>query len=99
MDIGDLYDIWNRSRITLTMAGFSPARDDENQYVVFRLPRIYETALAGFPARTATTPIAGRYTDLISTARDETDAADLVKQYLSDPERRIADTFKHKLRR
>ena len=33
-------------------------------------------------------------TDLIPTARDETDAADLVKQYLSDPERRIADAFK-----
>ena len=96
MDISDLCDIWNRSRIVLTIGReFSLARDDEYQIPgVSPPPRIYETALAGgFQVVLGGNHfhLPGKYADLIPSASDEIAVAELIKQYLAKPEERIAD--------
>lgn len=95
MDISDLCDIWNRSRIVLTIGReFSLAPDDEFQIRgVSPPPRIYETAMAGgFQIVLGGNhfQLPGRYADLIPSASDEIAVADLIKQYLAKPEERIA---------
>ena len=95
MDISDLCDIWNRSRVVLTIGReFSLARADEFQIPgVSPPPRIYETAMAGgFQIVLGGThfQLPGRYADLIPSASDEIAVAELIKQYLANPEERIA---------
>ena len=95
MDISDLCDIWNRSRIVLTIGReFSLARDDEFQISgVSPPPRLYETALSGgFQVLLGGNnfQLPGKYVDLIPSANDEFSAAELITQYLAEPDERIA---------
>ena len=99
MDINDLCDIWNRSRIVLTIGReFSLGSDGENEIRgISPPPRIYETALAGgcqivLGGRHFELP--GKYSDLIQVANDEQEASKLIKQYLVKPRDRIFNAMK-----
>ena len=99
MDISDLCDIWNRSRIVLTIGReFALAPDGEEQVRgISPPPRIYETALAGgrqIVLGGSHFELPGKYADLIPIANDEGDAAELIRQYLAKPEARIFDAIK-----
>ncbi len=95
LGIDDLCDIWNRSRVVLTIgrefsnagAGSSQARGSSPP------PRVYETALAGgfqVALAGAGMDLSPAYGDLIPLAADESAAADLIRQHLAAPEQRIA---------
>ena len=99
MDINDLCDIWNRSRIVLTIGReFSLGCDTKSEIRgTSPPPRIYETALSGgfqivLGGRHFELP--GKYSDLIQVANDEQEATELIKQYLSKPKDRIFDAIK-----
>ena len=95
LGIGDLCDIWNRSRVVLSIgrefsnagAQSSEARGSSPP------PRVYETALAGgfqVALAGAGMDLAPAYGELIPLAADEQEAAALIRQQLAEPEQRIA---------
>ena len=96
MDIADLCDIWNRSRIVLTIGrefSLTPTSEQQSRGIS-PPPRIYETALAGgrqivLGGRHFQLP--GRYTELIPVVKEEKAAAELIQEYLAEPEARISD--------
>ena len=95
MDIIDLCDIWNRSRVVLTIGReFSLTPVGENKNLgVSPPPRIYETAIAGgrqIILGSSHFQLPGKYTDLIPIARDESKAADLIQKQLAEPDERIS---------
>ena len=95
LGIGDLCEIWNRSRVVLSIgrefsnagAQSSEARGSSPP------PRVYETALAGgfqVALAGAGMDLAPAYGELIPLAADEQEAAALIRQQLAEPEQRIA---------
>ena len=95
LDIADLCDIWNRSRVVLTIGReFALASKGGHQVRgVSPPPRMYETALAGgrqifLGGRWMQLP--GSYPELIPVVDEESAAASLIREYLADPDARIA---------
>lgn len=92
--IGDLCDIWNESRVVLTIgrefsAGSQMAEDAIGSSPP---PRVYETALAGgfqVALRARGMQLEAAYGDLIPIASDEGEAAELIMQQLRQPQTRI----------
>lgn len=95
LDIADLCDIWNRSRVVLTIGReFSNAPIGGQQVRgVSPPPRIYETALAGgrqIVLGGAWWQLPGAYRELIPVVEQESEAAALIRADLAAPEQRIA---------
>jgi len=95
LDIADLCDIWNRSRVVLTIGReFSnESTGGEQARGVSPPPRMYETALAGgrqIVLGGAWWQMPGAYRELIPMVDRECEAASLIQQYLAEPEARIA---------
>lgn len=92
--IGDLCDIWNRSRVVLTIGReFSAGAGGEQARGNSPPPRVYETALAGgFQVALAGGGLDLRqaYDELIPLAAHEDEAAALIAEHLAAPEQRIA---------
>ncbi|TVS05312.1 MAG: glycosyltransferase [Cyanobium sp. PLM2.Bin73] len=93
LDITDLCDIWNRSRVVLTIGReFSNAPVDSQVLGVSPPPRIYETALAGGRQIVLGGPrlqLPGAFPDLIPVVDQESAAAALIQHDLADPAARI----------
>ena len=95
LGIGDLCDIWNRSRVVLSIGReFSNAGAHSSQARGSSPPpRVYETALAGgfqVALAGAGMELGPAYGELIPLAADEAEAAALIRQQLAEPEQRIA---------
>ncbi|MFU8884721.1 MAG: glycosyltransferase [Cyanobacteriota bacterium] len=94
LGIDDLCDIWNRSRVVLTIGReFSAGARGEQARGSSPPPRVYETALAGgfqVALAGAGMDLSPAYGDLIPLAGDEAEAAHLIRQHLAVPEQRIA---------
>ena len=95
LGIGDLCDIWNRSRVVLSIGReFSNAGAHSSQARGSSPPpRVYETALAGgfqVALAGAGMELGPAYGELIPLAADEAEAATLIRQQLAEPEQRIA---------
>lgn len=94
LDITDLCDIWNRSRVVLTIGReFSNAPVNSQLLGVSPPPRIYETALAGGRQIILGGPklqLPGAFPDLIPVVDQESAAAELIRHDLADPRSRIA---------
>jgi glycosyltransferase involved in cell wall biosynthesis len=92
--IGDLCDIWNRSRVVLTIGReFAAGAGGEQARGSSPPPRVYETALAGgfqVALAGAGLELGEAYGDLIPLAADEDAAAALISAQLAAPEPRIA---------
>lgn len=94
LDISDLCDIWNRSRVVLTIGReFSNAGSASGQARGSSPPpRVYETALAGgfqVALAGAGMDLKDAYGERIPVAADEGEAAQLIRHYLAEPEQRI----------
>jgi glycosyltransferase involved in cell wall biosynthesis/spore maturation protein CgeB len=94
LEINDLCDIWNSSRVVLTIGReFTNAGFESNQSRGSSPPpRIYETALAGgyqVALKGAGMGLEKTYGERIPIAEDETEAAELILQALSNAETRI----------
>jgi glycosyltransferase involved in cell wall biosynthesis len=95
LSMGDLCDIWNRSRVVLTIGReFTAAGSAEAQARGSSPPpRVYETALAGgfqVALAGAGMEVAAAYGNRIPVAADETEAAAWVLAHLAAPDQRIA---------
>ncbi|MBM5792356.1 MAG: glycosyltransferase [Cyanobacteria bacterium K_DeepCast_150m_m2_101] len=92
--IGDLCDIWNRSRVVLTIGReFSAGAGRDHALGSSPPPRVYETAMAGgfqVALAGAGLDLRAAYGELIPLAANEAEAAALIAQHLAAPEPRIA---------
>ncbi|MFM7286828.1 MAG: glycosyltransferase, partial [Cyanobium sp.] len=95
LSMGDLCEIWNRSRVVLTIgreftaAGSADAKARGSSPP----PRVYETSLAGgfqVALAGAGMEVAAAYGERIPVAADEAEAAAWVLAHLADPDQRIA---------
>ena len=94
LDISDLCDVWNRSRVVLTIGREFAAggRSNAEQRGSSPPPRLYETALAGgfqVALAGAGMDVASAYGERIPLARDEAEAAELIRRFLAAPEERM----------
>ncbi len=92
--IHDLCDIWNESRVVLTIGREFSAGSQRAQEMIGSSPppRVYETALAGgfqVALQNASMELNSAYGQMIPIAVNEDDAASLIMQYLRDGQRRI----------
>ncbi|QVL53543.1 MAG: glycosyltransferase [Cyanobium sp. M30B3] len=100
LSMGDLCDIWNRSRVVLTIgreftAGGSAGAQARGSSPP---PRVYETAMAGgfqVALAGAGMDVAAAYGKHIPIAADEAEAAAWVLAHLADPDQRIARAAEH----
>jgi len=95
LDISDLCDIWNRSRVVLTIGReFSNAPAGAQQMRgVSPPPRIYETAMAGgrqIILGGGWWQLPGVYWERIPVVEQESEVAALIRADLAEPEQRIA---------
>jgi glycosyltransferase involved in cell wall biosynthesis len=95
LSMGDLCDIWNRSRVVLTIGReFTAGGSAEAQARGSSPPpRLYETAMAGgfqVALAGAGMDVAAAYGNRIPVAADEAEASAWVLAHLADPDQRIA---------
>jgi glycosyltransferase involved in cell wall biosynthesis/spore maturation protein CgeB len=94
LGMADLCDIWNRSRVVLTIGREFTAAGSASAQArgTSPPPRVYETALAGgfqVALAGAGMELEAAYGNRIPIAADEAEAAALVLAHLADPDQRI----------
>ena len=92
--ISDLCDIWNESRVVLTIGREFAAGSERTEDIVGSSPppRVYETALAGgfqVALRARRMQLETAYGELIPIAANEAEAAALIMEQLRHPQTRI----------
>ena len=97
LPISDLCDIWNESRVVLTIGREFSAGSQRTEEIVGSSPppRVYETALAGgfqVALRARGMQLETAYGELIPIAANEAEAAALIMQQLRHPQTRIRAT-------
>jgi glycosyltransferase involved in cell wall biosynthesis/spore maturation protein CgeB len=97
LDIGDLCDIWNESRVVLIIGREFSVGSQRMAEIVGSSPppRVYETALAGgfqVALQARGMNLEKAYGEMIPTAENENDAAGLIMQHLRNPKERIIAT-------